>query len=221
VSVDNKHNQNYLGERAFMAQRKNLRFDDLDAFLPKNSTDFTIRKAGITSKQVIAFLTMTLLVIAGVSWIISDDNGEVFAAITLVSGIVLCVAASNLERVKKKLHKAEFLNAMFSSALSNGYDFSIIVRRDDARIVYFDYKSQQTFPSIVSQESRNLESLLTKYGVEKNIIEDISAKLVANVAVAFDLALKDADKNQNFALSCNIDLIARPSGFALIRGKKN
>lgn len=198
---------------------KKMRFRDLDDNLLKNNKDFSIRKTGITSAQVIVFMTITMIVIYGISTIFDSQNREIFAAMSSVVGIVLLVAAINVESNKKKLQKVEFLNAVFASLLGNKYIFSFLVKQDDLRIVYFDSHSQRTFPEIVYSE-HNIDSLLLKHKISDVDVASIKQQIQNAKTASQDIKINFPDENgepKNCVLS--IEAVARPSGFSLLRGK--
>ena len=202
-----------------MAKKKKIRFQDLDDVLPKKSSaNFVTRKSGITSKQVISFLIMTMIIIYGVSFILQDANGKIFASISLVVGIVLGVAAVNSEYHKRQLQKVEFLNAIFASMLGNKNNFSILVRQEDLRIVYFDRHTQKVFPSLDSLDNFKIDELLKQYGVSESEITAISQQIKGNKIVIQDLTINDLNNlSHNYSLS--IESSSRPTGFSLLRGK--
>ena len=202
-----------------MAKKKKIRFQDLDDILPKKSSpNFINRKAGISSAQVISFLTMTMIVIYGVSFLLEDQNGVIFASISLIVGIVLGVAAVNSEHHKKQLQKVEYLNAIFASLLGNKHNFSILVKQEDFRIVYFDSHTQKTFPTLDSLENFKIDTLLRDYGVNESEVDTISQQIKNNKSVTQDIQIKDANGSlHNYSLS--IEASVRPLGFSLLRGK--
>lgn len=200
-----------------MNRPKNLRAIDQKSFTTKNRKDFVARKHGIKSQQVYSFI-LTLVVIAfGVAFLVYNETlyGSI---VCIIAGALLFVFGKITERHKKALETTEFLSALFSSVIGEDYKFSIIVKRDDAQIVYLNNGFQKTFPDMVPIADRSLPLLMKLYNVSAQDQKSVLAAVKGKDKHQVKVKMLSGKENKKSTISLNVEPIARPAGFCLIRG---
>lgn len=203
-----------------MGTIKNLRASDQDFFSGKGGADFKVRNHHISAKKTYE-ITFSAIIIAVAVTIMVSNKLVLGGAICLLLGSVLYTVARYLERYKKLLTATEFLSALLSSALGDGYDFVMIVKEDARKIVYLNNGFQKNFPEMLGIEFRKLDDLLTKYEADEEVSKSIVQAVKNGTAkkVSIDILTGAGNNKEKSSMVFNIDPIAHPAGFCLVRGK--
>lgn len=214
---------------------RNLRVKDKRDFFYKNRKDFLVREFGISSRQVVRFLITTLLIIISVTFCVSVvyryietfDSGVIehawmlYGCLTLIFvGGVLYLAARQVSFLKEALDATEFMNALFSSALSEGHKFCMIVAQADSRIFYVDKAFQSLLPEVLPlANNATLDNVLDKYGVTVVERDAVLQAAKQTMPSQVKLHLQGGSDKKEYAFMVSVEPIKRPAGFCLIRGR--
>lgn len=197
--------------------KKKLRAIDQTAFSVSKRDDFKSRDHGHKVKKFYELVLAVLGVVMGTVILVELETIE-GGLICLGAGLVLLVFAMQTEKNKILMERSEFLNALFSSVVSKGNKFVVIVAKQTQEIVYLNHGFQDLFPEFVKSEKRTISKLFTTYAIsaasKKTITETI--KKGASKTVAIEVSAGAKKKKQSLKLT--IDSIDRPSGFCIIRG---
>ena len=175
--------------------------------------DFRLRPK---DQQIQTLFIMVILIILGVC-ILLYNAALLAAEICVVVGVIMYFITSKYEKIHRQLLAAEFMSAMFASALAINCKFCMVVK-PDGDIVYFDREFQQMFPDFFALEKHTLEVLFGAYPLES----DSGQKIISLVADAKKETVNifiagGADKTM-CPIRLSIEPIPRPSGFILLRG---
>jgi len=199
-----------------MATQNNSRASDITTILMTGATGFTVRKrTGLG--LFFHFFLLACVVILGASLLVYYNSLE-GCILAVAIGLSFALVAQNLENLKKTKESIEFMNALFSSALSSGYKFCFIVK-NTGDIVFYNRPFQNIFPAYVAQNTRTFESLLNLYSVSEADQNILNGFISSNSGGNISLALRENESTENQTLTFHIEPIGRPTGFFLIRGK--
>ena len=203
-----------------MVVPKNLRASDQDCFTDKNRSDFKARKHTFSAKKMYEMTFSAIAIAVAVTFLVS--NQMMSGAIScMVLGGVLFIIAKQAEHHRKLLTATEFLSALLSSALGEGYDFVMIIKKDVRKIVYLNNGFQKVFPEMVDVEFRKLDDLLAKYQAGEEVSKSIVQAVKKGTAkkISLDIMTGSGNNKKKSSMVFNIDPILRPAGFCLVRGK--
>lgn len=223
-----------------MTVSNKLRIKDKSGQFYKNKEDFFVRQFGISSIKVIKFLLAVLAIVTAVPFVfykLYDTNDDVVellycyngtghawimvASLTAVlTGVVLLVSGRQVKFNKDALDATEFLNALFASALGQGYDFCLIVTQADLRVFYLNRNFQTIFPEAVTLEECSLDLLLNMYGVAKSDQTFVLDAVKRDTSSQVKLKMKAGSEKTLGMVALSIEPVLRPSGYCLIRGRK-
>jgi hypothetical protein len=201
-----------------------VRTNDHDNFSGKNRKDFIIRDYGLSTMQMRVVFMGGLLLLAGMA-ILVYYRLLLWSALYLVSGtvtligIVLVVFAERVENREHIWQGAEFLNALFASALSAGYRFSLIVEQETGTIVYMDRAFQQLFPEATSPDQRNLADLMSIYSMKESDRQRLREAIHQSSANQVPFAIETGADKKRRNMTVTVEPISRPAGFCLLRGR--
>lgn len=179
------------------------------------SKDFFVRNRGNTIKDALLFVSSAALILTAVV-IIQNKLAAVSIILTLF-GLISCFIAKDTNKQKEFLKITEFQSALFASSLGMGYDFAFIVDLVRQRIFYINPEFQKVFPMFQKQNDRSIAKFFELSGIAedaKTMVSDAwEQKLVKNLVV--DITVNGESKKVDLF----IDMIPRPEGFALVRGR--
>ena len=112
--------------------------------------------------------------------------------------------------------EAEFLNAIFSSALAHSSKFCIILR-NDGTITYFNPALQELFPDFMKESRRSIDSFLEQAQVLKEQRKEVFSAFEENKPEKIIFDVVDS-KKQSHRLLMSLEPLAKPSGFKLFCG---
>jgi len=177
---------------------------------------FIIRKR-TPARQILRYFVLLLMIIGGVAFLTSY-NSLMACAAAVLAGVTLYLIAKQLEKVEKNQRAAEFMNALFSNALSKDYRFCMVARTDGG-IIYFNRPFQEIFPAFLAQDKRDMETLLSLYHVSAEHRQTVGAQLIQNVPATLAVIIQSGSEQAPQPLILSMEPIERPRGFVLIRGK--
>lgn len=122
-----------------------------------------------------------------------------------------------VQRNRDLVLATEFQNAMLASAAQLSTRFCLITRRDGT-IVYIDTGFQKVFPQFMQSDSRSVDSMMLAAGVPEAILRQISSILGGEASGRFMVPFK-SHTGEPMPMVVTIDLLPRPQGFYLFRGR--
>ena len=199
-----------------MRHQNNSRIGESGDILSTGSTGFTVRKrTGIgLFFHIFLLACMVMLGAALLAYYRSPAGCLLAVAIGLCFGLI----AHNLEKHKKGKEALEFMNALFSSALSKGYRCYFIVK-DSGDIVFYNRPFQAVFPDYIGQHTRTLKALAELYHLPPADRDKLLGFLSTNAQGALTTAIRSSAATDAQTITFEIEPIERPTGFFLIRGK--
>ncbi len=199
---------------------KKLRAVDQELFTFKNRKDIKSRKYKTTRQHIIDLVIGVAGILAGTALLVHFKT-LVGAGVCTLAGVTLMVYAIRAEKQKQILERSEFLNALLSSALGANQKFCMIVTEATGQIVYLNNGFQKTFPKIIDLEKRNLSKLLKLYSTSDAKSKTImtAVKKASNKTLSWDIKQGSGKSATKLKTNLQIEPIARPSGFVVIRGE--
>lgn len=199
-----------------MSVQNNSRATDLGEVLTLGTTGFTTRKrTGVG--LFFHFFLLACMVVMGVSLLIYYQS-PIGSAVAVAIGLSFGLIAHNLEKLKKGKESLEFMNALFSSAIGNGYRFACIVKKS-GEIVFYNRPFQTIFPAYTAQDTRTLKALLDLYNIPEGDRETIRKFMSDNMGGSIATTINAKAQTEKTSITFNLDPIERPTGFFLLRGK--
>ena len=196
-----------------MSPIKHIRASDLVNFKDMLNSGFIVRRrSGL--KKIYRLCLFLLVIVLGTAFLFYS-NSWVGAMGCVVVGSIMLDLGRTLERQQKLLETAEFMNAIFSSALGKRHAFFVLVRPDGG-IMFLSRAFQEAFPEFIEQPKRDLETLLTVIKVQDDIRRNIISMVSKNTesVVPFSMGI-GADKAAQ-SMNLSIEPVARPTGFVLL-----
>jgi len=199
-----------------MQKVKNVRTSDRISDFDTKESGFVVRKH-TPIQAIVRLLMMITGIMAGTAVLLyyNDIDGVLLA---LGVGSAIAYIGRKLEHQETLQRSSEFMNALFSSALGDGYKFCAVARRA-GEIVYVNRAFQDVFPTFIEQPKRDLKTLVRLF----NIPEEDGQKMML---LATDGALGTVHTSVSVGvdrrsepLSISVCPISRPHGFVLLRGK--
>jgi hypothetical protein len=199
-----------------MSTLKSIRFTDRKDIIGDGRDDFVIRRR-TTVEQIRTLFLMGITILVGISVIVYNDS-KLGAIICLVVGIIMLVVAKKFEKLREHIHISEFMNALFTSALANGYKMTMVVK-PGGEIIYIDRGFQLVFPDFLEQPDLTLNALFGIYPTDDATKTKILHSLVEGGPAKMDVSIASGLDKAQVKLALSIEPIARPSGFIMIRAK--
>jgi hypothetical protein len=199
-----------------MTTQNNSRTSDMGTILDTHTGGFIKRKhSGVG--LVFHLFVLASMVVLSIALLIyyRSPNGSVLV-VAIASSVA--VIAHNLEKAKKHRELIEFMNALFSSALGEGWKFCFIVK-NTGDIVFYNRAFQNVFPAYIKQDNRTLGNLLRIYHVQQSEREALNAFITSSTKGNTNIALKSQDDVISNTISFHVEPIERPTGYFLVRGK--
>ncbi len=192
-----------------------LRIVDKSSYLNMKDADFSLRRNVPIRRIGMIFVIISFVaVLFAIAFYYKHLEGM---AICLAFGIMLYFVAAQLQNLQKMQNATEFMNALFSSALSEGYKFCFVTRKDGV-IVYMNRGFQSLFEEFALENSHDVLGWLEASGssedVKQNVLNNLNMDRPTNAIVS----LHTSDKEHLTAYTLHINPIKRPSGFVLVRG---
>jgi len=182
-------------------------------------TDFTIRSRIPRTVQVLLLFLAAFDVICLSAYLTDDEGMNLTLLLIIVSSIALLgyIMFFFLNRFRSLIIATEFQTAMLASAAQLGTRFCCIINREGV-ILYVDPGFQRVFPSFIASGCRTLEELFLFIETPTELKGRILATLKRNKADQVILSFKDGEGNL-MSLVTSIDVITRPKGYFIIRGR--
>ncbi len=196
---------------------RNVRASDSIDVQALKHDDFKVRRGFPTVREMAKLCLSAVLIVFGVVILVRNDTLVGALVCTLVGGLMLYLGRS-IEKQQKVINATEFMNALFSSALSKDYQFCLIAR-EDGGMIYFDRGFQKAFPEFMLGDRRDLAGLCNHYQVDANVAERLGSIISSGKQGELQLAIpaRADSPSQTFSVTC--EPIARPKGYVLVRGK--
>jgi hypothetical protein len=181
-----------------------------------NSEGFVVRKPHPSIKRGYQICMLIGITFIGIYVLVLND-ALMASLMCVLIGTIMLVLAKRIERLQGMLNATEFSNALFTSALTKGYLFTMIAAKN-GDIVYLDRNTQAAFPDFIEQPKRTLDLLLTTHGTppeQCQYIESlVSQPSRADVPMLIQYGVEKTPRQVTLA----IDPIDRPKGFVVLRG---
>lgn len=138
------------------------------------------------------------------------------AIVLIFGGLTLC-SLLGMQRLLDLVLSVEFQNAIFSSALTRKFDFTIIIDSEGS-ITYYDRGFQTYFPDIPSSGGQAVNQLLSKAGILGEKEREITNVIFSGESGHFmiDLPLSE-EQTKRFHVS--FSPVIRPVGFYVLQGR--
>lgn len=195
-----------------------IRFSD-NIMASIEGSDFVVRNRIPRSIQILLIFIAAFDLICLSAYLTDDTSVNIsFLVILMVSIGALCYATwFFLNRFRTLILATEFQTAMLASATQLGTRFCFIVNREGS-IFYIDPGFQKVFSSFVASGSRTLKELFLFIEASQELQDKILATLKRNKSDHVILNLKDTEGN-DMSLVTTVDVIPRPKGYFIIRGR--
>lgn len=195
--------------------KNSSRASDLGLILTTGTTGFTTRKrTGLG--LFFHFFMLFCLIVLGAALLVYYNSPQ-GCALAVAIGLSLALIAQNLEKIRKSKHALEFMNALFSSALSKGYQFCFITK-STGEIVFYNRPFQSIFGAYIEQQSRMIDTLMELSRVPAEDREAIKTSISGLTETSVTTSVQTAD-GATRPMTFYFDPIERPTGFILVRGK--
>lgn len=196
-----------------------MRFHEMDS-LTQNQMDFVPReRRNDIWHLIIAFITtMLVILISAFAPLFGHMNfyGPVLAVIAVAA---LCLYVIYRKQLSLDLvMSTEYQNLLFTQALSLGCSFCIIVRRDGT-IVYASDGLANVFPRFDYAQSRALQGVFEQGIVRMIDRERIMAAIHSGTTERLIFPVFN-HYNEKKDYIMTLEPLARPSGFAILRGRE-
>lgn len=182
-------------------------------------TGFVVRRRVPRTTQIVACFIIAFILIC-MAYILSElwKTKPVFTFTLIVVISLLCWGTFRIITATRRLvMSSEYQNAMFASAAQIGARFCLVAHKSGS-IVYIDPGFQAIFPHFVTGDSRTVTSLLTYANVPEHLARKIVSIMQKNSSETIMLPITGTDNN-SIDIFVNIDPIARPKGYFIIRGR--
>ena len=184
-----------------------------------SANDFIVRKHVPFSLQILLAFGIAFVAIFLTAIIMRDTGSNTLFAFTLtltigsLSWVSVCFSA----RQRDLVLTTEFQNAMLASAARLSTRFCLITKADGS-IVYIDPGFQRMFPDFLQGTDRNVEGLMRSVGIGQDVTQSIFVILEKEANDRVLLPLKDASGDA-MPIMLSIDVLPRPAGYFLMRGR--
>lgn len=175
---------------------------------------FIVRKR-TPARQALRYFALLIVIIIGVA-VLTYYDSLTACGLAVVAGVVLLLIGKQLEKVEKNQRAAEFMNALFSNALSKDYRFCLVARTDGG-IIYFNRTFQEMFPAFIAQAKRDMETLLSLYHVTPEHRGTIATQLIQSTPATLAVIIQSGSDQAPQPLILSMEPIERPRGFVLDR----
>lgn len=198
-----------------MTSTKYLRASDRMEFSQGVDNGFVDRKRTVKN-PVLHYGVLALIVVAG-AWLLVHYQSPIGCVVAVVVGLAINAIAMESERLKRMLRATEFLSALFSSALGNGYRF-VAIATTAGDVVYTNREFQTMFASLCEQYNFSLSQVFEAAKIptdERDVLTTLTktGKVGAAPATITDVS------GAVHTTTLEITPIERPAGFLLIRAK--
>lgn len=199
-----------------MHVKNSARASDLGTLLTSGTTGFVVRKrTGIG--MIFHFFLLACMVVLGASLLVYYRSPQ-GCGLAVAIGLSFALIAQNLEKMKKAKQSLEFMNALFSSALSKNHQFCCIVKAT-GEIIFYNRQFQAMFPSYVAQPSRMIDTLFTLYHMPAEHQEKLKSFMSANSEGMITTTVQEQSTSTHLSLTMYLEPIDRPTGFFLLRAR--
>jgi len=181
-------------------------------FRISSSKDFSVRKRSAGFLEFLAICATIAILGLGMSLSLYNKLAVLSALYTL-GGFISLYVAVQMNRNHHLVQSTEFLNALFSSALSMNYKFAMIVN-SDGKIVYFNRPFQDVFGAFIETHDRSFKHWLKSGNVSAEEMEKIMQAATKETGEKIITTLNGT------LYSLTLEPIPRPSGFTLVRGRE-
>lgn len=200
-----------------MSVPQNVRASDRkDLTNPSGKDDFVIRRRFPSVRQMAQLCLLSVIVVLGVSIIVSNDT-MLGALICILVGSIMLYLGRSIERQQKVINATEFMNALFSSALCRNHRFCAVVR-EDGEIIYLDRGFQEMFPDFMEQPSRDLATFIKISEIPDNHGSNLTSLITSGGVGQAAFSVPIGSNKISDSITVTVEPIARPKGFSLVRG---
>lgn len=182
-------------------------------------TGFVVRNRVPRTLFIIIIFLSAFDLICLAAYLTNDTSvNAVFLVILLLSIGSLCALTFYfINRFRRLILVTEFQTAMLASAAQIGTRFCFIVN-SEGMIFYVDPGFQNTFPAFMDSGNRTLWELLAFVETSADLNQKVLTALKQGKSEHIILAFKDK-ADQPVTAMMNIDVITRPKGYFIIRGR--
>lgn len=185
----------------------------------EGSSDFVVRKRPIGIRLSLLFAS-AIMAIYGIALIMgySGNKGILLVVLMVVFGIVGWVVVIDMTRNRDLVTATEFMNALLSSAAMLSLRFCLIIKSDGS-IVYVDPGFQKNFPEFMRSGNQTIHALFMGTEFTHKASNKIAALLEKNENGRVVIPFKDAASENFSSVMISVDLLPRPQGYVLLRGR--
>ncbi len=193
-----------------------IRASDHPEIIRASAEGFVVRKPHPSIKRGYQICILIGITVVGIYVLVLND-ALVASLMCVLIGTIMLILAKRIERLQQMLTATEFSNALFTSALTKNYLFTMIATKA-GDIVYLDRAFQTAFPDFIDQPKRTLDLLLTTHGTPPEQCQYIESLVSQPSRADVPMLIQyGADKTPR-AVTLAIDPIDRPKGFIVLRG---
>lgn len=195
-----------------------IRFSD-DLSNNTDGSDFIVRRRVPLVMQITVVFAIAFAAILVSAGIMLSTGGRTLFVVTLIVtiGSLTWATVYFSARLRDLVLSTEFQNAMLASAARLSTRFCLITRRE-GDIVYIDPGFQKLFPHFMQSSDRNIEGLLGGAGIPRDLIQKVFLMLQHGDNDRVLLTFRD-DSGQPFQIMMSIEMLPRPKGYFLMRGR--
>jgi hypothetical protein len=198
-----------------MSLPQNIRASDRKDLANPSAGDFVVRTHFPSARHMVRLMLGAFIVVFGVVVLVRNDTLVGSLMCVLVGSIMLSLGRT-IEKHRAIINATEFMNAIFSSVLCNGYRFCTIIGQDGS-IIYFDRGFQDVFPEFVAQPKREIDVLLSLYMPDSAQAERFRQVAAGGASYTLTIPAGSNQVAQSFEVSS--EPVPRPKGYVLLRGK--
>ena len=172
------------------------------------------RSPGLTDQ----FLICLMIILTGVgSTLLVHNELALIAILFSMIGLAAVYVTTQTNRNRDLVQATEFENALFTSVMTKGFRFCLIVGTDGA-IVYFNPEFVARFPNVKS--GANVREWLAQGNASPADSERVLDSIVKDAEQRFTIGIEDCD-GQKLSLLLSVEpIIGRLSGFVLLRANQ-
>jgi len=199
-----------------MQRARNYRISDKSARLNLGESTFVVRK-NTPIQAVTHLLLICSAIVAAVTILLYYDSimGVILPLVT--AGIVgyIGIQFKDQEALQES---SEFLNAVFSSAISAEYKFCAVLHRG-GEMVYMNLPFQAMFSTFMEQPIHNLETFFRLHDVAPEQSLSVKTLVESGPGGAFPVLFGASGAEPSRLFSISVSPIDRHKDLVLLRGK--
>ncbi|HEU5046918.1 MAG TPA: PAS domain-containing protein [Rickettsiales bacterium] len=182
-------------------------------------TGFVVRNRVPRTLFIVIIFLAAFDLICFTAYLTNDTSvNAIFLTVLLLSISALCgLTFYFINRFRRLILVTEFQTAMLASAAQIGTRFCFIVNTE-GMIFYVDPGFQKTFPAFMDSGDRTLWELLAFMETPADLTQKVLNSLKGGKSDHIILSFKDRE-NLPVTAVMNIDVITRPRGYFIIRGR--